>query len=95
MKRDFSLLRDLLLAIEENDKVEFTQEGKANAIELGHYKLLMDAGYVEGKPYLDDVLYGGVEPSRLTMKGHDYLDTIRKKSLASIAVMHRIEAKDL
>ncbi|MCF7771193.1 DUF2513 domain-containing protein [Achromobacter pulmonis] len=104
MKRDWNLLREQLLAIEEGrdvfagipeiaqietslgqpDAVE--QQAKATAAKeerarlLGHLELLVDAGYIEGihlkrggGGYFS---YGASDP-RLTMKGHDLLDTMR------------------
>jgi hypothetical protein len=51
---------------------------------LGHLKLLIEAGYVDGieiGEYLDGTKYCVLYNPRLTMKGHDLLDTTRSKGV--------------
>lgn len=51
---------------------------------LGHLELLIDAGYVEGVTVLrsaDGRLSYGIHSPRLTMAGHDLLDTMRSKTI--------------
>ena len=80
LKRDLDLIREILLLIEESNRAlavsdiripEYTTEEI-----VFHVELLSDAGYVElSRPkYLSRVCY---VVQRLTMKGCDYLDSIR------------------
>lgn len=106
MKRDWDLLRDQLLAIEEDKdfhtsvlggvpdqpkwgrdqseadfKKSMEEYEQIEARIFGHLEMLVDNGYVEGitisRSY-KTFHYGLMDP-RLTMAGHDLLDTIRSK----------------
>jgi hypothetical protein len=51
---------------------------------LGHLELLIEAGYVDGVQVVrsaDGLLSYGVHSPRLTMAGHDLLDTMRSKTI--------------
>jgi hypothetical protein len=51
---------------------------------FGHYELLIKAGYIEGltvRRSLDGQFYYGVHSPRLTMAGHDLLDTMRSSGI--------------
>lgn len=51
---------------------------------LGHLELLVNSGYVEGIKIvrsLDGGMHYGAHSPRLTMEGHELLDTIRSKSV--------------
>jgi len=108
MKRDWELLREQLLAIEEDrdfhagvlgglsdapkwldgqseaDFVKAMKEHqKATARVFGHLELLIDNGYVDGVS-LDragDNFFYRLDDPRLTMDGHDLLDTMRSEPL--------------
>lgn len=108
MKRDWDLLREQLLAIEEDkdfktailggipDKPEWTDDKteaeyvavlteyqRAETRVMGHLELLVDNGYVDGVKIhrgSGTFFYGLSEP-RLTMAGHDLLDTMRSEPL--------------
>ncbi|MDP9902363.1 DUF2513 domain-containing protein [Variovorax ginsengisoli] len=110
MKRDWDLLREQLLAIEEDkdfktvilgeiadeprwldgqpevDYIQImTKYQKAESRIFGHLEMLVDNGYVEGL-FLSrsaggsSFSYGLADP-RLTMAGHDLLDTMRSAPL--------------
>lgn len=108
MKRDWDLLREQLLAIEEDkdfrtailgavpDKPEWTDNKteaeyvaalteyrKAETRIMGHLEMLVDNGYVDGvmiRRGSGGFSYGLTSP-RLTMAGHDLLDTMRSEPL--------------
>jgi hypothetical protein len=114
MKRDWDLLRDQLLAIEEYRDFETAILGdipdepkwenykvwedfekahaeykKIDARIFGHLEMLVDNGYVEGVMLRRSgggggggggFSYGLASP-RLTMAGHDLLDTMRSKPI--------------
>ncbi len=108
MKRDWDLLREQLLAIEEDkdfktailgeipdepkweNYTEWVDFEKATAeyqtIEAricGHLEMLVDNGYVDGviiSRSSSSFSYGLAHP-RLTMAGHDLLDTMHSKPL--------------
>ena len=51
---------------------------------FGHYELLIKAGYIEGLTVrwsLDGQFYYAVHSPRLTMAGHDLLDTMRSSGI--------------
>jgi len=109
MKRDWDLIREQLLAIEEDRDFKTAVLGSVAdeptwkdgqpeaeyAAELadfrareervyGHLRLLIESGYIDGVN-VQRVLSGGyyftLWKPRLTMAGHDLLDTIRSKTL--------------
>ncbi len=82
MKRDMDLIRDLLLFIEEQPAGELTQqiayddEKHTGAEVVGHLKMLLDAGYVDGQ--MDGTIRQPlIAIHGLTMPGHDFIDSIR------------------
>lgn len=64
-----------------------TQLKEHRAIEsriFGHFELLVDNGYIDGLQVLrsgDGVFHYGLHSPRLTMAGHDLLDTIRSATI--------------
>ncbi len=104
MKRDWELIRKLLLDIEE-EKNPFSdipvkpnfkdqdwdtyekQLDEFHAIEarvFGHLELLVNAGYIDGLTVirsLDGMFSYGLHSPRLTMEGHDLLDTMRSSGI--------------
>jgi hypothetical protein len=109
MKRDWDLLRDQLIAIEEDrdfktailgeipdepkwaDYEDWADFEKAHAAYraidariCGHLEMLVDNGYIAGvllsRGAGGDFSYGLADP-RLTMAGHDLLETMRSESL--------------
>jgi hypothetical protein len=95
MERDWDLLRKQLEAIEQEhhvladilDKAKWANEverEKEEVRQLGHLELLIDERLVEGIHIGRDVnghfIFSNVNP-RLTMAGHDLLDTLRSPKL--------------
>lgn len=99
MKRDMDLIRDLLFNIEEDKNIngkyvlsdaDFSNiDADPNAVQY-HLRLLLDAGYIEGRDLLADtpsendtfnVMRQGtgsqIAVERLTWEGHEFLDTVR------------------
>lgn len=84
MKRDMDLVRELLLAIENDPKYDGTIKWMPDGPEdLGitghsfeefayHLTMMIDAGLIEGKAGMQMPIF-----SKLTWDGHDFLDTIR------------------
>jgi len=87
MKRNLDRVREILLAAEEaagtiSIAPEDGESLEDYEVRVYHAKLLCDAGYLNGVPFNTIGLstrqyriYG------LTMKGHDYLDAVRDKSI--------------
>lgn len=84
MKRDWDVIRDVLLEIEASDESNLgnlrydSQAG--DTVKAAHAFMLQDAGFVEGKSNayktaLSRVLF----TPRLTWEGRDLLDTLRSK----------------
>lgn len=95
MERDWDLIRTQLGAIEQehnvladiSDKTKWPNEAereKEEIRQLGHLELLIDTGIVEGIYVKRDInghfIFSNVNP-RLTMAGHDLLDTFRSPKL--------------
>lgn len=83
MKRDFDLIRDILLDVEENAKLNewyYSDLGKDDNVVLYHYRLLSEAGFVNMKDMTtksgDDYRITGI-----TYSGHEFLDQIRQKTV--------------
>lgn len=86
MKRDMSLIRDILIAIEDvqdangRNPIVFRHDWNDQARVVYHLQLLIDAGLVIGTHDGHATLRGCFEPyvKRMTMAGHDYLESIRR-----------------
>jgi len=79
MKRDFELVRKLLLHI-EGEQVELSSYTEEQI--LYHKALLLDAGLAEGpKPHYSSRQFSEIPDQviirRLTWEGHDLIDAIR------------------
>lgn len=71
------------LAWEEYDRLAREQRAIEERI-AGHLELLIDSGYIDGITVLrgaDNHFSYGVHAPRLTMAGHDLLDTMRSSSV--------------
>ena len=84
MKRDLDLFRAILLHVEDvtdinTDMRDFGNLGALYNEEdiLGHFKLLFDAHYIQGKFSSGTGGYHNLSVRRLTNEGHDYLDSVR------------------
>lgn len=91
MKRDFDLVRSLLLYVEQSPPGQpihgLTQEGCETEVINEHVKLLINEDFLEGR--FERLSSGGSHYaiSGLTWKGHDFLDnakndTVWKKVMA-------------
>ena len=91
MKRDFDIIRDILLYVESLHEESEQIKGKSYDIKdendiklyklLVHYDMLQDAGYIKGvylqKNHKGELTGADDSIAELTMKGHDFLDSIR------------------
>jgi hypothetical protein len=93
MKRDWDLLRNLLLNIEEDRGIfvgidtpvaSVEEQQKQDARLLGHLALLVDNGFVSDARVVKSTNgyrgFSANSPS-LTMSGHDLLDTMRSQTI--------------
>jgi len=86
MKRDMSLIREILLQVEArpsvNDWGPVEIDGRSREEISYHVKMLHDDGLLEA---LDMRTYGPdgfkYDPKFLTARGHDFLDSIRSPSV--------------
>lgn len=77
MKRDLDRIREILLEIEQSSlSDDLHYDGDDDCYQL---KLLREAGFVDCDVYEGEEW--SVEVRQLTMKGHDFLDTIRDKGV--------------
>ena len=104
MKRNWDLIRKLLLDLEEEKdafsdtvetpkwlnqneedyKREFEEAAAINAQIFGHLELLLENGYADGFQVIRSTsgqFYYAITAPRLTMAGHDLLDTMRSPAL--------------
>jgi len=82
MKRDMDLVRNMLLRMEESEKIRNGSgilSDLANDVVLnGHLEMLADAGFLEQKnwkPHPDGVTMR--MGWRITWAGHEFIDTVR------------------
>lgn len=89
MKRDFDLIRDLLLYVEINASIDsFLEDAETfnskydETTVLGHIKLLSEAGLIDALDWssMSKTTYA---IKGLTMVGHDYLDSVRDPKIWS------------
>lgn len=88
MIRNKELIREILLYLETlNTSKMFMISGDDikgfSQVELiGHLKLLQEDGYINGKPnILSTGVVLGIIVHSITMKGHDYIDSIRDEGI--------------
>lgn len=79
MKRDWDVIRAILIATEEDRFDEFLEKAEDETLVLGNTTLLIEAGFITGKVLqsldgIDDVFVND-----LTWQGHELLDVIRSK----------------
>ncbi len=85
MKRNPDLIRSILLKVEQSkDSLrinDFSFDGFSPDEVKYHLNLLIEAGYLIGKvQYADDHIFF-VHVSRLTWKGHDFVEASRSESI--------------
>jgi hypothetical protein len=85
MKRDFDLVRTILLCLEnaQNDPAEaidLTIDGCSGALVSYHVLIMHEAGLIvaEESPFSDNTDW---EPKRLTWAGHEFLDNARNDTI--------------
>ena len=88
MKRNLDLIRDILLICEEDNSLRltcdnFACDGKYSFEQISyHIALLSDANYIDASRIaIMGNLYDDYIVHRLTMRGHDYLYSIRDESI--------------
>jgi hypothetical protein len=84
MKRDWDLIRELLLDIEANlDPLKGSYkpkiEGRSHMEIYGHLVLLEDGGFISGKNTVTQ-LHSEFMVKSITYNGFDFLDTVRDNS---------------
>ena len=84
MKRDMDLVRNLLMAIENNTQlsgslfIQYNEQDNLGITDYSveqvryHINMLIDAGLVKG-----EMVYGGPIISKLSWAGHEFVDVIR------------------
>ncbi len=87
MKRDFNLIREILLIIEEHDgeihSTNITHNKHGSTQVAYHIKMLVDEGFLYTLKYLRGFLI-----SDLTFAGHDFLDAIREEAVWNKTCKH-------
>lgn len=81
MKRDWEVIRQVLIAIEEDKFDEFVKEADQTDIVIQNTALLLEAVFLKGSYeylFVDD-RDKTLDIDGLTWKGHELLDTIRSK----------------
>ncbi len=96
MKRDMSLIRDVLLAIQDlgtaGEVTELGLPGRSRD-EVGyHVALLLDAGYLDGSSIGTKGDPYGFIVRRLTWEGHEFLDLARNEPVWRKAIARVSEA---
>lgn len=83
MKRDFDLIRLLLIEAEAQQEPFFTKRTEIAGFDTEqvayHAMLLMDAGLIDGEDASTNS--ANVLVRRLTFEGHDFLDAVRDPSI--------------
>jgi Hypothetical protein (DUF2513) len=80
VKRDMDLARELLLQITARE-LESDAWGEK---EIYHIKMLFDVGYIQGVTFFQPLkgdLIAKPTKAELTWAGHEFLETIRRKSV--------------
>ncbi|WP_312967549.1 DUF2513 domain-containing protein [Acinetobacter gerneri] len=95
MKRDWDVIRAVLIAIEDDNYDEYLEESENDEAIIKNTVLLIQAGFIDGKVLASLDENADVYVNDLTWKGHELLDTIRSKpvweKIKSTAVEKGIE----
>ena len=90
MKRDFDLIRSLLIEIElcEDTAGNYAPkiEGHADGTIQYHLHLLFEAGLITGIPIKTMGDYPKLRQLNLTWTGHDFLDSARNDKVWNVAI---------
>jgi len=79
MKRDWDVIRTVLIAIEDDNYDEYLEESENDGAIIKNTVLLIQAGFIEGKVLTSLDENADVYVNDLTWQGHELLDTIRSK----------------
>ncbi|MCH4244290.1 DUF2513 domain-containing protein [Acinetobacter gerneri] len=95
MKRDWDVIRAVLIAIEDDNYDEYLEESENDEAIIKNTVLLIQAEFIDGKVLASLDENADVYVNDLTWKGHELLDTIRSKpvweKIKSTAVEKGIE----
>jgi len=95
MKRNLDLIRDILFSVEGAPAgstiggIDFPDHDQMEISE--HVQLLLDDGYIEGKVLRPHGIYA---VTRLTARGHDFLDNARNSTVWK-QVLHEAKEKGM
>lgn len=82
MKRDFDLIRAILIQIEGEDQIDLSEYTEK---QINYHKvLLIEAGFLEGKPHYsgnDRQIPDMVAINRMTWEGHEFIDKARSQTI--------------
>src|SRR5260221_11333788 len=85
MKRDMDLIRQLLLVTESDGKIQFESNHSQEEI-ADHVQMPIEERLVEGKTVRNHIgVLCGYHITRLTMRGHDFLDAARSPKIWNAA----------
>lgn len=81
MKRDWDVIRAVLIAIEDDNYDKYLEDSENDVAIIKNTALLIQAGFVDGKVLssLDENV--DILVNDLTWQGHELLDTIRSKPI--------------
>ncbi|XZW51142.1 DUF2513 domain-containing protein [Acinetobacter baumannii] len=79
MKRDWDIIRAVLIATEEDRFDEYVEELEDDSLVIGNTVLLIQAGFITGEVLLSLDGIDDVSVHDLTWQGHELLDVIRSK----------------
>ncbi|RKG31682.1 DUF2513 domain-containing protein [Acinetobacter guerrae] len=95
MKRDWDVIRHVLIAIEDDNYDEYLEKSENDEAIIKNIVLLIQAGFIDGKVLASLDENADVYVNDLTWQGHELLDTIRSKpvweKIKSTAVEKGIE----
>lgn len=95
MKRDWDVIRNVLIAIEDDNYDKYLEESENDEAIIKNTVLLIHAGFIDGKVLASLDENADVYVNDLTWQGHELLDTIRSKpvweKIKSTAVEKGIE----
>ncbi|MEC6390936.1 DUF2513 domain-containing protein [Acinetobacter pittii] len=79
MKRNWDAIREVLIAIEDDNYDEYLEDSENQDIIIKNTALLIQAGFIDGKILNSTDMDADVLVNDLTWQGHELLDTIRSK----------------
>lgn len=79
MKRDWEIIRQVLIAVEDDKFDEYLNNTENQKIVIGNTVLLMKSGFIDGDVLSNLDTDEDIHVKCLTWQGHELLDTIRSK----------------